>query len=501
MSKPMNSRQRALAGWLLVVPLLVAPLAQAAPLHRQDLPQDSAQHPPAHVPQQRPQALPSDLWRVYLDARQNNSELAAAQAEQAARAEAVPQARAGLLPTLSASADLNATSTSLQQPRQDTRRSATSYQAVLNQPIFRADRWFTLKAAQAEDQQAQLELAAAEQKLMFDSAQAYFGLLKAQDALAAAKAEEAALKRQQQLAERGLQLGLSDRTDVLQAQAGHDTARANRIVAQKQTDDAFEALDTLTHQQYQAVQGLRHDMPVLLPEPNDARRWVDTAVRQNLTLQASQFALEATQQTLSARKAGHAPTLDAVLRYQTGDNDALGYGNSDIRGNGYGGNVEQRTVGLQLNIPLFSGGQTRSQVREAHQRMNQREYLNDGLRRQVVEQTRNLHRGLNSGVDQVQARRQSIISNQGAVLASQMGFQVGTRNIVDVLEAQRQLYNAVRQYNNSRYDYILDTLRLKQAVGTLSPQDLKALCDYLKADYDPDRDFLPPEFPRRLAKR
>ena len=82
-----------------------------------------------------------------------------------------------------------------------------------------------------------------------------------------------------------------------------------------------------------------------------------------------------------------------------------------------------------------------------------------------------------------------------------MGFQVGTRNIVDVLEAQRQLYNAVRQYNNSRYDYILDTLRLKQAVGTLSPQDLKALCDYLKADYDPDRDFLPPEFPRRLAKR
>ena len=128
----MNSRQRALAGWLLVVPLLVAPLAQAAPLHRQDLPQDSAQHPPAHVPQQRPQALPSDLWRVYLDARQNNSELAAAQADQAARAEAVPQARAGLLPTLSASADLNATSTSLQQPRQDTRRSGTSYQAVLN---------------------------------------------------------------------------------------------------------------------------------------------------------------------------------------------------------------------------------------------------------------------------------------------------------------------------------------------------------------------------------
>ncbi|BAQ74659.1 TolC family type I secretion outer membrane protein [Pseudomonas sp. Os17] len=481
MINPMISRQRALAGWLPVLVLLAVAPAQAV-------------QPP-------PQTLPSDLWRVYLDTRQNNSELAAARADQAARAEALPQARAGLLPTLSASADLNSTSTSLQQPRQDTQRSSTSYQAVLNQPVFRVDRWFTFKAAQAEDRQARLELAAAEQKLMLDSAQAYFGLLKAQDALAAAKAEEAALKRQQQLAERGLQLGLSDRTDVLQAQAGHDTARANRIVAQKHTDDAFEALDTLTHQQYQAIQGVRHDMPVLLPEPNEARRWVDTAVRQNLTLLASQHALDATLQTLRARKAGHAPTLDAVVRYQTGDNDGLGYGNSDIRGNGYGGTVQQRSVGLQLNIPLFSGGQTRSQVREAHQRMNQREYLNDNLQRQVVEQTRNLHRGLNSAVDQVQARRQSIISNQGAVLASQLGFQVGTRNIVDVLEAQRQLYNAVRQYNDSRYDYILDTLRLKQAVGTLSPQDLKALGDYLKADYDPDRDFLPPEFPRRLARR
>lgn len=479
MTESMLLSPRALAGCLLILLSPFAGLARAT----------------------EPQAMPSDLWRVYQDARHNNSELAAARADQAARAEAVPQARAGLLPTLSASAEHNGTSTSLQQPRQDTRRSGTSYQAVLNQPVFRAERWFGFKAAEAEDQQARLELAAAEQKLMLDSAQAYFGLLKAQDALAAATAEEAALKRQLALAQRGLQLGLSDRTDVLQAEAGHDTAQANRIVARKRTDDAFEALDTLTHQQYPALQGLRHDMPVLLPEPNDARRWVDRAVRQNLTLQASQYALEATQQTLKARKAGHAPTLDAVLRYQVGDNDNLGYGNSDIRGSGYGGNVQQRSVGLQLNIPLFSGGQTSSQVREASQRMSQREYLNDNLRRQVVEQTRNLHRGLNSGADQVRARRQSIISNQGAVLASQLGLQVGTRNIVDVLEAQRQLYSAVRQYNDSRYDYILDTLRLKQAVGTLSPEDLKALCDYLKADYDPDRDFLPPEFPRRLAAR
>nr|WP_315493051.1 TolC family outer membrane protein [uncultured Pseudomonas sp.] len=478
MNTPTILPWRASFGWLFVSLLLVAPLAGAAETE-----------------------LPSDLWQVYQDARQNNSELAAARSDQAARAEAVPQARAGLLPTLSAGADINDNATRLQQPSQQTQRSGVSYQATLNQPLFRIDRWFSLKAAEAQSEQALLELAAAEQKLMLDSAQAYFGLLKAQDGLAASKAEEAAFKRQLEQADKGLQLGVSDRTDVLQAQASHDTARASRIVAQKKLDDAFEALDTLAHRQYTAIQGVRHDMPVSLPIPNDARIWVNTAMQQNLALLASQQALDAAQQTLSARKAGHAPTLDAVLRYQTGDNDNLGYGNSNLRGGGYGGDVAQRTVGLQLNIPLFNGGQTSSQVREADHRMTQREYLNDNLRRQVVEQTRNLHRSLNSSVEQIQARRQSIISNQGAVLASQMGFQVGTRNIVDVLEAQRQLYNAVREYNNSRYDYILDTLRLRQSVGTLAPDDLKALRDYLKPDYDPDSDFLPPEFPRKLAQR
>ncbi|WP_436278632.1 TolC family outer membrane protein [Pseudomonas tussilaginis] len=445
-------------------------------------------------------ALPYDLWQVYQDARLNNSALAAARSDRAARGEAVPQARTGLLPTLSVSAEMNSNFMSLDQPGHQTRRSGTSYQITLNQPVFRVDRWFGLKAALAQDRQAQLEFSAAEQKLMLDSAQAYFGLLKAQDGLATAKAETTAFRRQLDLAEKGLQLGLSDRTDVLQAQASHDTARANRIVAEKQLDDAFEALDTLTHQRYVVIQGVRHNMPVALPIPNDARAWVKTAMQQNLTILASQHALEVAQQTVSAHKAGFAPTLDAVMRYQIGNNDALGYGNSELRGGSYGGNVEQRSVGLQLNFPLFNGGQTHSQVREAAHRVDQRAYLNDDLRRQVAESTRNLHRSLNSSVEQVQAHRQSIISNQGAVLASQMGFQVGTRNIVDVLEAQRQLYNAVREYNNSRYDYLLDTLRLKQSVGTLAPRDLRSLGDYLNPDYDPDRDFLPPEFPRMLKR-
>jgi outer membrane protein len=132
-------------------------------------------------------------------------------------------------------------------------------------------------------------------------------------------------------------------------------------------------------------------------------------------------------------------------------------------------------------------------VREAYQRLSQSEQLRESLRRQVVQNTRNLHRAVNTDVETVQARKQSIISNQSAVEATEIGYQVGTRNIVDVLNAQRQLYSSVRTYNDARYDYILNNLRLKQAAGTLSPADLEALGSFLKPDYDPDQDFLPPD--------
>ena len=196
--------------------------------------------------------------------------------------------------------------------------------------------------------------------------------------------------------------------------------------------------------------------------------------------------------------------LDKLLwaQYQKGDNDALGFANSAANPLvHYGKYVEERTIGLELNIPIYSGGLTSSQVRESYQRLNQSEQSREGQRRQVVQDTRNLHRAVNTDVEQVQARRQAIISNQSSLEATEIGYQVGTRNIVDVLNAQRQLYAAVRDYNNSRYDYILDTLRLKQAAGTLSPADLEALSAYLKQDYDPDKDFLPPDLAKAAAEQ
>ncbi|MCF6781775.1 TolC family outer membrane protein [Stutzerimonas stutzeri] len=445
----------------------------------------------------------SDLVSVYRLAVENNAELAAARAQFEAIRETVPQARAGLLPNLRAGAELSDTRTQVDTSAGSRMlsRSGTVYQATLTQPIFRADRWFQLQAAEAISEQAALEYSAAAQNLILQSAQAYFAVLQAQDNLAAVKAEEAAFKRQLDQANERFEVGLSDRTDTLEAQAGFDTARANRMLAERQVEDAFQALYTLTNRTHLALEGIEHSLPVLAPIPNDATAWVDTASRQNLNLLAANQAVNAAGETLRQYRAGHAPTLDAVASYRKGDNDSLGFANSGMSDAlpgypRYNGSVEQGSIGLQLNIPIYSGGLTSSQSRQAFHQLTQAEQQRESLRRQVVENTRNLHRAVNTDIEQVQARRQSIISSQSALEATEVGYEVGTRNIVDVLDTQRRLYAAVRNYNNARYDYILDNLRLKQAAGTLNPGDLEGLARYLKPDYDPDRDFLPPDFPK-----
>ncbi|SDO86714.1 TolC family outer membrane protein [Pseudomonas jinjuensis] len=447
------------------------------------------------APAASPLPTKTDLISVYKDAVDNNSDLAAAQADYLARKEAVPQARSGLLPQINAGASIFDTRTSLDQPDITLNRSSQLVQASLSQPLFRADRWFQLQAAKDVSQQAELEFSATQQNLILQTAITYFGVLRAQDNLAASKAEEAAFKRQLDQSNERFDVGLSDKTDVLESQAGYDTARANRIVAEQQVEDAFQALITLTNREYASIEGILHSLPVVPPAPNDAKAWVDTAVQQNLLLQASNYAVNSAEETLRQRKAGHLPTLDAVAQYQKGDNDALGYTNSgNLPGqSGFGGDASQSAIGLQLNVPIYSGGLTSSQVRESYQRLSQSEQLRESQRRQVVQDARNQHRAVNTDVETVKARRQAIISNQSSLEATEIGYQVGTRNIVDVLDAQRQLYSAVRDYNNSRYDYILDNLRLKQTAGTLSPADLQALSSYLKPDYDPDKDFLPPD--------
>lgn len=442
-----------------------------------------------------------NLLEVYQLAVDNNADLAAAHADYKAQSERVPQARAGLLPQIGAGA-----STSDNRSKVDTSmgsvsrtRSGTAYQASLSQPLFRLDRWYQLQAAQASNEQSALELSAIEQGLILQSSEVYFTVLRAQDNLAASRAEESAFKRQFDLASERFDVGLSDKTDVLQAQAAFDAARANRMIAERMVSDSFQALSTLTNVDLNAVEGVKHSLPILAPTPNDATAWVNTATEQNLGLQAINFAVEAAQESVKQRKSGHAPTLDAVAQYQKGDNDSMGMVNSGLpMMPSYNGKAEQSSIGLQLSIPLYTGGFTSSVVREGVYRLDQAEQMRESLRRKTVQDARNFHRAVNTDVEQVQARKQAIISSQSAVEATEIGYDVGTRNIVDVLDAQRQLYAAVRNYNNARYDYILNNLRLQQTAGTLSPDNLQVLSTYLNPDYNPDNDFLPPDLDKEI---
>ncbi|NVZ22810.1 TolC family outer membrane protein [Pseudomonas costantinii] len=436
----------------------------------------------------------ADLLGVYRQAVEHDAQLSAARHDYLARREGVPQARAGLLPTLNAGSTVEAVRLQRDEPGLTRTRNTSVFQANLNQPLFRIDRWFQLEAAQAAASQAELELGAKEQGLVLTTAQAYFETLRALDLLAASKAEEAALKRQQAQAQARLDNGASSITDVLDAQAAYDNANANRKLAERKVEDAYEALSRLTSQDYALIEGIEHQLPVQLPIPSDPNAWVTRAVQQNLALQASSYGVIAAEQTNLQRKAGYAPTVDAIASWRKGDNDSFGYSNpTDFGRDGYRGSVSQGSIGVELNIPLYSGGMTRSQVRESTERLAQSEDEREDRRREVVLNTRNFYRAINSDIEQVAARRQTIRSSRASVKANQVGRDLGSRNTADVLNAERQLYGAVREYNNARYDYIIDTLKLKQAAGTLSPADLSDLAMYLNKDYDPDRDFLPPQ--------
>ncbi|MDR6231819.1 outer membrane protein [Pseudomonas sp. SORGH_AS199] len=454
------------------------------------------------------QVAGNGLLDVYREALDNNADLAAERAGLGAQREAVPQARAGLLPQIGLGAQFNDTHTSLQLKdnpalgvqggRYSSDRSSQLIQATLSQPLFRADRWFQLKAAKAATEQAELQFSAAQQQLILQTAEGYFSALRAQDALATARAEEKALYRQLDQSRERYKVGLTDDTDVLQAQASFDNAQANRSQSEQQVADAFQALTRLTDRDYGSIAGIRHDLPILPPQPNDARQWVDTAMRQNLQLLAAGQGVNAAQETLRQRRAGHLPTVDAVARYSHSDNDAVNLPNAEQLSL-FGSPVNSRSIGIQVEVPLYSGGTTSSQARQAYQQLDRSEQQQESLRRQVVQNTRNAHRAINTDIEQVRARRLSIASSQRALRATEIAYQVGSRTIVDVLDAQRLLYNAVRQYNDARYNYILDTLRLKQAAGTLAPNDLLALSGYLDPHYDPDRDFLPPDLAKTRA--
>jgi len=432
-------------------------------------------------------AFGADLVEVYKQAQQSDPQLAAATAAHGAALEAKPQARAAILPKLSASAAKSQVSAENNDAGTSDDYGTTSYSVSLLQPLYHHDYFVQLGQANTRIAQANAEYAAAKQGLIVRTSSAYFNKLAAEDNLRFAQAEKAAIEQQLRQTQQRFDVGLTAITDVREAQARYDAAVAQEIAAQNQLDLTNEQLRELTGEEYARLNVLG-DVPLVTPEPADINAWVNTALAQNLSLLSAQAQAETAQKEISRRRAAGFPTLDltASVNHSDADSDAVPSFNYDN---------DNTVVGLQVSWPFYQGGLVSSRTREAEQLYNQAKAGLDAQRRATVRQTRDAYLGVQAGMSQVEALKQALTSAETALEATTVGYEVGTRTAVDVLDAQRQTFLAQRNYASARYNYVLSILRLKQAAGTLSETDLQQVNGWLAAPPTPAPTEPPAEAP------
>ena len=440
-----------------------------------------------------------NLFEVYQAAVKNDPVIREAEARRLAALEVKPQARGLLLPQVDVSGQYATSSDdsesvfnqavdddndpntppviAIVNNNQSSDSDFWQYQAQLTQTIFRWDQWQTLKRASAEVAVAEANYRAAQQDLLVRVSARYFDVLAADDTLAAAEATLQAVNRQLEQAEKRFEVGLIAITDVQEARAAHDSATAGVIAAKRSLATAHEFLRELTGEAYATLVKPAETMPLDQPQPADEQTWVDQAIEQNLTVIASRLGVDVAKSNVKIAQAGHMPSIDLFAQYGEFDADATQV-NNGLSGPA-DSNRQEDTIGVQVTIPIFSGGATSSRVREqVYLHRASREKL-EGALRSAERETRDAYLGVIAEKARVAALQQSVKSNQTALEATEAGFEVGTRTTVDVLDARRRLFEAQRDYARSRYDYLINIVRLKSAAGMLAPQDLSTINGFL----------------------
>ncbi len=415
-------------------------------------------------------AFASDLIEIFHAAVEEDQQLKAAEAKLKADLEAVPQSRALLLPDISMGANTETIDREFKGGT-DERFNSNAYSARLTQPIFRADRWFQLKSSKASNKQARATFEQARQDLILRVAQAYFNILRAEDNLSSAVAQETAFKRQLEQSQESFDVGLIAITEVHESRAAYDLARATRITQEEERDNSLAALETLTGQLYAQIRPLDKQIPIQSPAPNNLDEWIQQALRTSWPLQAAKHQVEAARQEIKRQKSEHLPTLDAVASFTHSETGGTSF---------LGSESDTENYGLELNIPIFQGGATQSRVRQAHYLHQEAKALYREQYRSIKQTTRTQLRTVNSDVLRVGARKLALRSSQSALEATEGGYEVGTRNIVDVLQARNILFESQRDYSNAIYDYIINSLQLKLTAGVLEEDDLLELNKWLK---------------------
>ncbi len=420
----------------------------------------------------------NDLVSVYQDAAREDPQLERARESLAAIQETQSQASAALfLPEATATANINQDSQSVQFSGADaTGASGRShfksggYMLNLTQPLLHYDRIIAWQQADSRIAQAEAEYAAAEIALMLRVAERYFDLLAAKENLQFAKAQQETLGRGLNETRQRQAVGFLAMTDVQEAQAGYDRSLADTVEAEHLLRDAKESLQEVTGADYDRLAGLRDEIPLVKPDPAIEDDWVNKALMQNFGLLVSEQAAQIAKAAIDIQQAGHLPTLDAVGSHSFSTSGGR-FGTADI---------EDTVVGLSLNVPLYQGGRVNSRTREAEHRYRVALAALKQQQRAVHRAASNAFLGVVSGISRVNALQQTLRSSETGVKATEAGFRAGRRTALDIIVAERERLRAQKDYARARYDYLLNTLRLKQAVGTLSPADLAQVNQWLE---------------------
>ena len=409
------------------------------------------------------------LADIYQSAVKHDPIAGAAKASYKANKETLKQGRAVLLPQLIASSS-KAEPTS----NENIAPAITTYRASLSQSLFNMPAWFQFQSAKKMDLVAEATFAAQQQSLIIRVSEAYFNVLRAYDNKQTRNAEELAIQRQLEQVTERFEVGLLPITDVHEIQAIFDDASVNSLEAKGALDIAFEQLQFLSGKNHNQLAGLKDSFSAEVPSPISVESWVEFALANNFELRASQLTQQAADETAKAAKAQHLPKVTISADYSKRDAEATASAGAIMS--------EETAINLNLSMPIFSGGLTSSQARQATFQAQTAEQNYIASKRNTMQAARSNHHSAITNAARVEARKQAITSAESALKATQAGYEVGTRTIVDVLLAQRTLFQAKRNYSNARYDYILSMMRLKQVAGQLSPKDIFELNNWLSSE-------------------
>ena len=413
-------------------------------------------------------ARAEDLVGVYRDALTSDPVFQSARAQYAAGLEKLPQARAGYLPLISGAASVFHNDVDFQNAP-SLSYNTTTYAVTLSQPIFRLQNWIAIGQARQQVLQAEAGLAAAGEDLILRISQAYFDVLLAQDNVALSESQMSAISEQLAQAKRNFEVGTATIVDTLEAQARYDQASAKLISDKNDLEVKRRALLQFLGKAPQALAPLRDPLVLAPPQPADIETWVKAAEESSFTVVSAKANLEIAREEVDRQKAAHLPTLDATASWSRAYNPAASSAGivGPITNNG--------SVGLTLSVPFYSGGLIQSRIREALANRDRAEQDFENTRRTVAQSVRQNFLNVTSGIAQVQALEQALTSTQSQLDSTILGRDVGVRTSVDVLNAQQQVYQTRRDLQQARYNYLLNTLRLKAAAGQLAEGDVESV--------------------------